>query len=183
VWLQRSWRGRKKALAPWKMTRTPAEIRRRTDTKKPPASARAHLFAALHLDLLAVVRTERGVLQESSSILYRMPPSIRERVTSLANLVRRMFSRPAFAHQPVWCWVLGGRVASNWQVTEAGVCQPIGRSDSRLDLRFNSAVLSRLAESARYDFTRLRTAVILCSSPGSRVTDAARILLASTQRN
>src|SRR5262249_19251019 len=38
-------------------------------------------------------------------------------------------------------------------------------------------------ESAPYSFAVLRTAVILCFSPGARVTDASRILLASTQRN
>ena len=71
----------------------------------------------------------------------------------------------------------------NWQVTVAGVCQRIGRPESRLVFKVHSAVLSRPVESARYDFTTLRTAVILCSSPGARVTEAARILLASTQRN
>src|ERR1700674_2497479 len=52
----------------------------------PPAKAHERIFvAALHIELQAVVRTERGVLQESWSILYRMAPSIREHVTPLAN--------------------------------------------------------------------------------------------------
>src|SRR5262249_39016808 len=38
-------------------------------------------------------------------------------------------------------------------------------------------------ESAPYSVAVLRTAVIVCFSPGARVTDASRILLASTQRN
>lgn len=98
----------------------------------------------------AVVRTERGVLQESSNFLYRMPPSILERVTPLANLCPEnvsgeWFSRPAFAHQPVWCWVPGGRVASDrgrrlstyWPIRESARLRESPR------LKVYSAVLSR----------------------------------------
>ena len=68
------------------MTRSPRGDLATNRHQDAPASARAHVFAPLHIDLQAVVQTERGVLQEYSSILYRMPASIRERLTPLAKL-------------------------------------------------------------------------------------------------
>src|SRR5215469_7158118 len=62
----------------------------------------------------------------------------------------------------------------------AKFCQ---ESDNQLAPDSGPLLWSSVRVGAAYDFSMLRTAIILCSSPGARRTDAARILLASTQTN
>src|SRR5215831_11612850 len=117
-------------------------------------------YRQCQLPRLCTVLTIQAMSLVSPLFIYRMQPSIRKRLATLADLFpREWFSWHARSSASLGARVIKGAVTSNWRVTASDLY------------------------SRRYSFAALRTAVILCSSPGARLMDEARILLASTQRN
>jgi len=66
-----------------------AEIRPIIDVATALQAQEHSLFALLHIELEAAVRTGEALTQESSVFAYRMQPSIRKRLAALADLSPR----------------------------------------------------------------------------------------------